>query len=222
MAFTFAMAANELPEERIRALGQWQEARVAGARERMLAEAFVLFYAQGIRAVGIDLLIARSGVAKASFYRHFPSKVQLIVTYVDRRHEALLAWLSEAVTERASSPRDQLLAIFDALADLFTDADFHGCCVINAVAEVGADAPTVVAQALLCKAKTREYVASLAAAAGLAAPEAVAVQWELLIDGAFVAAQRTKDPSAAHAARQVAVLLLDATASKRRRLARAR
>jgi hypothetical protein len=186
MAFTFAMAANELPEERIRALGQWQEARVAGARERMLAEAFVLFYAQGIRAVGIDLLIARSGVAKAS------------------------------------SPRDQLLAIFDALADLFTDADFHGCCVINAVAEVGADAPTVVAQALLCKAKTREYVASLAAAAGLAAPEAVAVQWELLIDGAFVAAQRTKDASAAHAARQVAVLLLDATASKRRRLARAR
>src|SRR5438270_362904 len=62
------------PEARIRALGHSHGEPVRGPRERVLAEAFVLFYANGIRAVGVDLLVARSGVAKASFYRHFPSE----------------------------------------------------------------------------------------------------------------------------------------------------
>lgn len=179
----------------------------------MLAEAFVLFYTQGIRAVGIDLLIARSGVAKASFYRNFPSKVELVVAYVDRRHQAWMAWLSDDVAARVEPPGERLLAIFDALAEQFADPDFRGCPVINAVAEVGADAPTVVHEALTCKAKARGYVADLAREAGLPKPDDLAFQWELLMDGAFVAAQRTKDAAPAQAARRTAELVLRALAS---------
>lgn len=208
MAFTCGVAAHEFPELRIRALGQWSEPRAPGARERLLAEAFVLFYSQGIRAVGIDLVISQSGVAKASFYRHFPSKHQLVVAYVKQRNDALLAWLTEDVAVRARSPRQRLLAIFDSLADLFADPDFRGCPVINAVIEVGLDSRDVVEQARVCKEATRQYVLGMATEAGLRKPEQVARQWELLIDGAFVAAQRTQDASPALVARSAAEKLL--------------
>ncbi|HZQ27544.1 MAG TPA: TetR/AcrR family transcriptional regulator [Acidimicrobiales bacterium] len=209
----------QFPESRIRILGQWEGTPAPSARERVLAQAFVLFYVQGIRAVGIDLLIARSGVAKASFYRNFPSKVELIVAYVDRRHQAWLAWLTEDVEARAEPPRERLLAIFDSLAVLFSDPDFRGCPVINAVAEVGADAPSVIHEALMCKASARRYVAGLAEAAGLPHPDDVAGQWELLIDGAFVAAQRTRAAAPAQAARRTAELVLQAMGDGRRRRA---
>ncbi|HEV7887438.1 MAG TPA: TetR/AcrR family transcriptional regulator [Acidimicrobiales bacterium] len=202
------MRADNFPEQRIRALAQSHEVRVAGARDRLLSEAFVLFYASGIRAVGIDLVISRAGVAKASFYRHFPSKAELIVAYVTRRHDALLAWLMEDVSARAEGPQDRLVAIFDSLGDLFADPEFRGCPVINAVAEVGADSEPVVAEALRCKAATRDWVLSLAKEAGLKRPDEAAHQWELLIDGAFVAAQRTKDATPARDARHTAELLL--------------
>src|SRR2546423_9698527 len=126
------MAVDSGPEARIRVLGQAHEEPVAGPRERMLAEAFMLFYANGIRAVGVDLLIARAGVAKASFYRYFRSKRELILAYVDLREDAWLAWLQEEVEEGEATPATRLLVIFDALGELFTDPEYRGCAVINA------------------------------------------------------------------------------------------
>jgi AcrR family transcriptional regulator len=119
----------------MRSIGQGLEPAATGPRERVLGEAFILFYVQGIRAVGIDLLIAQSGIAKASFYRHFPSKNDLVVAYVERRSEALLTWLAGRIEERASTAPDRLLAIFDALGDLFDDPEYRGCPIINVVAD---------------------------------------------------------------------------------------
>jgi AcrR family transcriptional regulator len=189
-------------------LGQWRESRVTDARERTLAEAFVLFYAQGIRAVGVDLLVAQSGVAKASFYRHFPSKLALVVAYLERRHTAWMAWLDEEVTTRSNGKGDELLVIFDALADWFVDPGYRGCAVINAVAEVGAESPEVVDGARRHKGALRAYLVGLAVDANLFEPDAVGEHWALLVDGAMVQAQIGHDASPARAARIAAELLL--------------
>jgi AcrR family transcriptional regulator len=202
------MAGTGNPEAAIRAIGQWHDVRLTGARERMLSEAFVLFYENGIRGVGIDLVIARAGVAKATFYRHFPSKTALIVEYIDRRHEAFLIWLRDEVAARAAAPRERLLAIFDVLADLFADPKFRGCPVMNAVCEVGHDSTEVLDQARKCKEAFRAYVAELAQAAGGTEADRIARQLTLIVDGAFATAQRDGAQRAAGDGRETVARLL--------------
>jgi AcrR family transcriptional regulator len=201
---------EQRPEARIRDLGQAHGAVVTAARERLLSEAFVLFYMTGIRAVGVDLIIARSGVAKATFYRHFPSKAELVFAYVRRRHDAWLAWLAEEVTARATTGAAHLLAIFDALGGLFADPDYRGCAVLNAVAEVGDSTPQILEQARAHKAELRDYVAALAAEARLSRPGQLAEEVVLLIDGAMVRAQRDPGSGVALAARRACEKLLAA------------
>jgi AcrR family transcriptional regulator len=197
----------DLPEARLRAISQRHE--VSSPRERMIAEAFVQFYNPGIRAAGIDLIIERSGVAKATFYRHFPSKTMLIAAYVKRRSEAFLEWLAESVEERETEPSARLLAIFDALGDLFADPEFNGCPINNAVAEVGVQSPPVLAEAVAAKCALVDYVRGLAVAASVGGPDDIARQWTLLVDGAFVAAQRSHGPDPAAWARTAAATILD-------------
>jgi AcrR family transcriptional regulator len=204
------MAGRTSPETAIRILGTSHGQLVTSARERMLGEAFVLFYSQGIRAVGIDLIIARSSVAKATFYRHFASKNDLVLAYLDRRQAAWFSWLTDYVDRHADEPGERLLVVFDALADLFGDAAFRGCPLINAVAEVGAESPEVIERAVTHKAQLREFAEGLAREAGVPEPTRAAEHWALLVDGAFVAAQRVPGRAAAHSARLAAQILLQA------------
>lgn len=201
------MSTADSPEATIRALGVRGEG-AATPRERLLGQAFVLFYAEGIRAVGIDLIIARADVAKATFYRHFPSKLLLVVAYLDRRQDAWMTWLQGAVAARAQAPAEQLLAIFDALAELFADRAFNGCPLVNAVAELGTVSPEVMDRATFHRAELHRYVAGLARATGVRSPSELAERWVLLIDGAYVGAQRTMDADVAHRARAAAEVLL--------------
>jgi AcrR family transcriptional regulator len=200
------VAGNYSPEIRIRALGVKPVDGQSRARERLVAEAFVLFYVQGIRAVGIDLLITRSGVAKATFYRHFPSKDDLVLVYLDRRHRSWLAWLRESVDVRDTA--EQLLAVFDSLEELFADPLFRGSATINAVAEVGAISAAVRRCAREHAGELEGYLADLAKVAGRPRPTELARQLGLLVDGAFVGAQRARDPGPARTARAVAQRLL--------------
>ncbi|MGT2433728.1 TetR/AcrR family transcriptional regulator [Cupriavidus basilensis] len=109
------------------------------ARERILDTAARLFYQDGLRATGIDKIIAESGVAKMSLYRHFASKNELISAFLDRRHDNWMAWFEQDVEARfAATPGLEVIA--DALADWFTDGEFRGCAFINAVAEAGPQA----------------------------------------------------------------------------------
>jgi AcrR family transcriptional regulator len=178
------------------------------ARERILAEAFALFYADGIRAVGVDRLIARSGVAKATFYRHFPAKSTLVEAYVEQRRQALLSWLAAQVATRAERPAERLLAVFDALADLVADPLFRGCPVHNAVVEAGPESSAVMELARAHQEDLQRYLEGLAADAGLAGPGETARLWVVLIDGALAGAQRSGDASAAIAARRAAERIL--------------
>jgi AcrR family transcriptional regulator len=202
------MAVAQSPEARIRALTGGGNDGSPSPRERMLAEACVLFYTRGIRAVGVDLLIARAGVAKASLYRHFPSKQALVVAYVERRQEAWLTWLRGDVDGR-SDGRGGLLAVFDGLANLFVDPDFRGDALVNAIAELGVDTPGLAEVAARHRTALLDYIASLARAARLDRVRDVAEQWVHLIGGAMVAAQQSRDAGPAETARTIARALLD-------------
>jgi AcrR family transcriptional regulator len=203
------MAPALSPEHQWQAIGLAPTSPGPPARERLLAEVFVLFYATGIRAVGIDLVIARAGVAKATFYNHFPSKSALVLVYLERRHSAFLTWLGREVA-RTRAAEQRVLAVFDSLARLFADPDFHGCPVINAVAEVGAESPELVAQASGHKADLHRFLSGLLVDGGHDRADALASQCCLLIDGAFVSAQRQPGPDVARLAKQAASTLLRA------------
>src|SRR5580704_8076446 len=104
------------------------------ARERLLAAADELFYEEGVNLVGIDRVIERAGVAKASLYDCFGSKEELIRSYLQHRHEARQARVQERLA-RCATPREKILAVFDLMAAVATKTDFRGCAFARASAE---------------------------------------------------------------------------------------
>ena len=176
------------------------------ARARLLEVADRLFYEEGVHAVGIDRVLEQSGVAKGSLYYNFGSKDDLVRTYLQNRHAR---WAARIDTElaAATTPADKILAIFDALADLFAQPGFRGCAFINAAAE----APAGSAEELAAKAFRiwlHELFATLLAEAGYRDAGKLTVQLVLLYDGANISAQMDHNPAAAEAARDAAASLL--------------
>ncbi len=176
-------------------------------RERLLAAADELFYREGVHTVGIDRVIERAGVAKATLYSTFGSKEELIAAYLETRHDAMRERLRRAI-ERRRSPRARLLAPFDVQEQLAADESYRGCAFANATAEThGARADAAVAA---YREWLRDTFAELAAAAGARDPKGLARQLHLLWDGAGQSARMDHDPAAARAARAAASALLDA------------
>ncbi|QZA19325.1 TetR/AcrR family transcriptional regulator [Mycobacterium malmoense] len=178
------------------------------ARERLLAAASELFYAEGIQTVGIDRVVEHAGVAKASLYNTFGSKENLVRAYLEARHEATLARLRRAV-ERHSDPRQRLLAVFDAQAEFFAEPAFRGCAFVTASAEAP-DGGAIQHAADEYRAEIRGLLAELARQAGAADPAALGRQLQLLYDGAGLVARMDRDPHAAATAKAAAEALLDA------------
>ena len=104
------------------------------ARERLLAAANELFYAEGVHTVGIDRVIEKAGVAKASLYNTFGSKDELVRAYLETRHASVTRRITQAV-ERYDTPRERLLAVFEGQAELFARPDYRGCAFARASAE---------------------------------------------------------------------------------------
>lgn len=180
------------------------------ARERLLAAANELFYAEGVHTVGIDRVIEHAGVAKATLYSAFGSKDELIRAYLTRRHQV---W-QERVAEKLATydtPRDRLLGVFDWLGESFARPDFHGCAFMNATAEERLGGPAKE-PADAYRVSVRSLFGELAKAAGAVDPEHLAGQLALLYDGATVAARMDQNPGAGSAAREVAATLVDAAA----------
>src|SRR6187200_3051722 len=105
------------------------------AREKILATAFRLFYAQGLRAAGIDAIIAESGVAKATFYKYFPAKDDLILAYLEKVDGVWTGQLHAAAEAAVPDPAARLVGLFDALASACRRDGYRGCAFINAAAE---------------------------------------------------------------------------------------
>jgi len=181
---------------------------MTSAREKLLAAADELFYAEGVQTVGIDRVIERAGVAKASLYNTFGSKENLVRAYLDGRHQATMADIRSAIA-RHTEPRKQLLAVFDAQAELFKQPDFHGCAFITASAEAP-DGGLIQAAADDYRTEIRGLFAELADQVGASEPKELGKQLQLLYDGAGLSAQMDRDPDAAAAAKVAAGVLLDA------------
>lgn len=162
------------------------------ARERILLTAHDLFYADGIRATGIDRVIAASGVTKVTFYRHFPSKDDLVRAFLDHRHARWMAWFVDALGRRGAHERagdaGALLLLADVMAEWFAEPAFRGCAFINSVAEVGGSVEGAAERAREHKREMVEVIAGLLPVA-LPARVALAQAAALGVDGAIVKAQ---------------------------------
>ena len=178
------------------------------ARDRILEVASQLFYQHGIRAVGVDTLIAQSGVAKMTFYKHFKSKDLLVLEFLQRRDTNWRAWFESAVCRLAPNAEDRPLAIFDALEERFSSKDFRGCAFINTMIEM-ADGDHMAHQAAdEHKQNVQRMVRSFLSAAGIKKSAELAKVFSLLMDGAIVTAVRERKPDAAKAAKKIAATLL--------------
>ena len=153
---------------------------------------------------GVERLLAVSGVGRASFYRHFTSKDDLVVATLAGYGERWRHWLAEQVATRGGHP----LAVFDALADRFERHDFRGCAAINTMVEV-ADPTSAAHQAAADhKGAVTDYLDTLLATAGHTDHETLAEQFILLIDGATVTALRDRTGQPGRQAKAIAAALL--------------
>ncbi len=181
------------------------------ARDRLLAAADELFYEEGVHTVGIDRVIEKAGVAKATLYSAFGSKDELVRAYLQGRHEARRRRITTRLAEYAN-PRDRLLGVFDLLGESFAQPGFHGCAFVNATAE---STPGSAAEeaTLEYRGWMRNLLTGLARDAGAPDPAGFARQLLLLYDGANISARVDHDPTAAASARAVAATLLDVAAT---------
>ncbi len=182
------------------------------ARERLLAAAGELFYAEGINTVGIDRVIEKAGVAKASLYDTFGSKDELIRAYLAQRHATRQARL-QAWIERYKTPREKILGVFDYIGDAMAQPTFRGCPFQHANAELKVDSPgrAVIEEA-------REWILDLLTGlvkdAGLPQPRRIAEQLHILYDGAVVAAAMDGAPHAATMAKAMGAKLIEGAKRK--------
>ncbi len=177
------------------------------ARERLLQTAGRLFYERGFQAVGVDEIVAESGVAKMTLYRHFPAKDDLIVAYLERSEGSFDQWF-EAALARANDPRRKLLAAFEAVGELSQNARCFGCTFQVSAAEFPDPRHPAHRIAIRHKRSVRARFARLAASARLREPDVLADQLLMLMDGAWVAARMFSRASPArHVARAASILI---------------
>jgi len=178
-------------------------------RERILAVAGELFYGRGIRAVGVDEIIAKAGIAKATFYRHFPSKEDLIVSYLDARRERLQAAFIGCAEGPATRWQDRVLNVFDGLMRNLRMPGFRGCAFVMAVAEHG-DLPRVREAARVYKHFLRDGLCALIDG-HVPEPLRLSEQLMLIYEGAIAtAAIRPESDPGLHAKSCAATLLATA------------
>jgi AcrR family transcriptional regulator len=185
------------------------DGEAANARERILAAAYELFSKRGIRATGTEEVLARAGVAKSTLYRHFHSKEELVLAFLQRREQRWTREFVEAeARRRGSTPPERLLAIFDVFDEWFHRDDFEGCSFVNVLLEMG-DLETPLGKASAAHLEyIRSVVRTLAEEAGVQDSEAFAHSWHILMKGSIVAAGEG-DKLAGRRARAMGADLLD-------------
>lgn len=177
-----------------------------GARQRIIDVSFTLFAERGIRDVGVDELIERSGVAKATFYKHFHAKDDLALAYLQRWYEERSSAIEDAVKRREGSATPALLAVFDVFDEWFRQGVSEVGSFLHVLMEMGPTHPLGKAS-LDYLARTREQLADIARNAGLHDPDGFGWSCHILLQGAIVAAAEG-DLDAAARARHMAALLI--------------
>ncbi len=156
-------------------------------RERILLTAHDLFYRDGVRATGVDKVIAEAKVTKVTFYRHFPSKQDLIRAYLDYRHSRWITWFSSAIQRHQAQQPADVFILLPVLQEWFQHPIYRGCAFINVVAELGDSIPGVIDIATQHKQDMQDVIASLLPDTPQRTALASAIA--LAVDGAIFRAQ---------------------------------
>lgn len=166
-------------------------------KDKVFQTAARLFYQHGYRAVGVDTIAAESGIGKMTLYRHYPSKDDLIVAYLNNSNDEFWNYFEQS-TKDALSPREKLLAFFQDLQDYVTTPACYGCPFLNVATEYPETDYVGHQVALEHKQSVRARFRQLAKEAGATNPEGLADQLFLLMDGAYMASRMfgTKNPAA--------------------------
>ena len=187
---------------------------MTAARDRILDTAAALFYQHGVRGVGVDTVVARSGVAKATLYHHFPSKDALVLAYLDRADEAWRGKLTDSARAAGADPAAQLVGAFDALRVACGRDGYRGCAFINTAAE-SVPGSAVHTATVRHKQTVRSWFADLAGQAGAADPAGLAVALGVLLDGGLAGTAMQGDPVIADQAQHAARALIAAATTAR-------
>ena len=180
------------------------------ARDRIMQAAADLFYREGVQNVGIDRVIAESGVAKMSLYNNFKSKDALIAAWLQQRDANWREWFQKTVEKQATDPAQRLIAMFDALEEWFSQSDFRGCAFINSSVELVDPEHPGYQVAIEHQQAMFDYILQLVNAANIANPDTVAEQLLLLVEGSIVVAMMRRNPAAATHAKAAATTLIQA------------
>lgn len=184
--------------------------RARPPRERILRAAARLFSRSGVQAVGVDAVVAEAGVAKASLYKHFPTKADLVAAVLDSGDPRAIERYRGMLDSAGTDPRERVLALFDGLDALVSGPGFRGCAYVNAglaLADLDHPAHAVVRRH---KGSLRDLLLAEATTAGVADPAAVADGLLLLVDGVLATGALRPETRPARSARTLAALLLDA------------
>jgi AcrR family transcriptional regulator len=178
-------------------------------RERILDTAYELFSRRGIRGVGIDEVIERAGVAKATLYRHFPSKDHLALAFLQEREQLwTLGWVEAEARRRGATPEERLLAIFDLFDEWFHRDDFEACSFINVLLELNSRTHPVGSACVEHLENIRAVLRKLAEEAGIEDTDGFARTFHILMKGSIVSAAEG-DADAAKRAQAVARLVIE-------------
>jgi AcrR family transcriptional regulator len=178
------------------------------ARERLLAAGADLFLERGIRAVSVDALADEAGVTKRTVYQHFPGKDALVAQALEQRGQMWRAWFDAELDRRGATPEQQLLAMFDVVADEISAGGYRGCRFVNAAAELPDPAHPARAVASAHKAAVLALIARRVAQLGTSQPDLLARQLKVLLEGAITTALVDPSPQPARDAGLAAAALL--------------
>jgi AcrR family transcriptional regulator len=186
----------------------------SAARQRILETADRLFYQHGIRAVGIDRIIAEADVAKMSLYKHFPSKDDLILAVLEHREEAVREFFRTAIARHRKRSQDALRALFAALKDWFESPGFRGCAFQNAMVELADPHHPGSDFVRAHKQRFQAFLAGLIEESLGKAAAKVAPAMGLLVEGAIITAVIHESSVAVDVARAAAMKMAADAASK--------
>lgn len=158
-----------------------------------MAAACLLFNRSGVRDVGVDAIMETAGVARNTFYRYFPSKDLLVVAYFERVETEWRIWFGNAVGGAEAAPDARLVRVFEVLATWFASPTFRGSPMVNVATEVGDRQPRVAELAREHATFVHAFLAGLATEAGVAAPDDLAHELQILLNGAVATAQLESD-----------------------------
>ena len=179
-------------------------------RDELVRNAKAIFYRNGFHATGMDMIVAETGISKTSMYKHFRTKDDLILATLRLRDEEFRNWLFRRMAEQDATPREQLLAMFDALGEWFDQPDFRGCMFIKASSEYQEAENAIHAQCTEHKRLLFDQLRDIAKAAGAVDPATLAQHLLLLKEGAIVTAHLGNRSGTIQNAKTAASALIEA------------